>query len=589
MAEQRARQAVVVVHGIGQQRPMSTLSGYVDGITDEDDLAFAAPDRVSDQRDLKRMKVTWLPPIERSAAEPAPPPPVSTDFYELYWANLVQGSELRHVTAWLGSLLPNWRRLGPRLKRFLRYHIGYGVVALFVALVTLVLSFVLPGTWDAERAILRWIGGAVIPAASGWIVWHLGDVPRYLHNVADNVSIQRAIRREGVTLLRNLHDMTYVGSTRPMYERIVVVGHSLGSVVAYDIVRDYWTDTNRFYGIGPATAQEIREAADAVELDGEALWMGPPSVAASSGDIGFSRFQAVQRALSARWQDTRSDPPGDETAARWAITDLVTLACPLTHADFLMASGPDAIAQAQWNRTLASCPPRRQLDRASYRFEYVRGRVGTQSWHQAAPFAPTRWTNVYYSSDVVGGPLQPLFGPGIVDIELEPPSGRRGRMPGVHSLYDATPEALGILRRIIWDGGTRAGAETILELRRDSLVRVVRDLVDSPHDVDAALTAAPLLSRLDEGQRHTVAGLVLRLRESPATDDEIGRLIDEGLSDVVPSVLVGAVSLPRVSDDPGEDDEWPGEEAWEEEEEEAFEEELEEELEEEEEPEEEEE
>lgn len=44
--------------------------------------------------------------------------------------------------------------------------------------------------------------------------------------------------------------------------------------------------------------------------------------------------------------------------------------------------------------------------------------------NHAAVFAPTRWTNLYFpcawtlKGDVVGGPLQPVFGAGIRDIPV---------------------------------------------------------------------------------------------------------------------------------------------------------------------------
>ena len=49
--------------------------------------------------------------------------------------------------------------------------------------------------------------------------------------------------------------------------------------------------------------------------------------------------------------------------------------------------------------------------------------------HHAALFAATRWTNIYAPcrrilwGDVIGGPVAPLFGPGVKDVPLANPDG----------------------------------------------------------------------------------------------------------------------------------------------------------------------
>src|SRR5690242_7095073 len=61
---------------------------------------------------------------------------------------------------------------------------------------------------------------------------YLGDAARYFRNSPANVAVRRAIRKNAVDTLANLHASGY-------YDRIVVVAHSLGSVVAYDMLRAY--------------------------------------------------------------------------------------------------------------------------------------------------------------------------------------------------------------------------------------------------------------------------------------------------------------------------------------------------------------
>jgi hypothetical protein len=39
--------------------------------------------------------------------------------------------------------------------------------------------------------------------------------------------------------------------------------------------------------------------------------------------------------------------------------------------------------------------------------------------HHAAPFALTRWTNIFFSTDFVGGDMQRIFGKGVKDIKID--------------------------------------------------------------------------------------------------------------------------------------------------------------------------
>jgi hypothetical protein len=86
------RQAVVLIHGIGEQKPMSTVRGFVKAILADDDQKpayWSTPDRMSQLFELRRL---------RSRKRYA------TDFYEYYWAYNVQGTKLWDVGRWVGSL-----------------------------------------------------------------------------------------------------------------------------------------------------------------------------------------------------------------------------------------------------------------------------------------------------------------------------------------------------------------------------------------------------------------------------------------------------------------------------------------------------
>ena len=88
-----------------------------------------------------------------------------------------------------------------------------------------------------------WLAGVTVVLGFAWrsllkavVVNVLGDAPRYLLPLPDNVALRQRIREEGVHLIERLHGQGY--------DRIVILGHSLGSVIAYDIITNAWIAMN---------------------------------------------------------------------------------------------------------------------------------------------------------------------------------------------------------------------------------------------------------------------------------------------------------------------------------------------------------
>jgi hypothetical protein len=132
------------------------------------------------------------------------------------------------------------------------------------------------------------------------------------------------------------------------------------------------------------------------------------------------------------------------------VTDLVTLGSPLTHAALLMADDEDDLKARQRQRELPTNPPEAEIEtRAgverkcySYRvWEPYPGDVRLQALHHAGFFACTRWINLYFPvymslfGDVVAGPLQDWFGPGIRDIAVQTNSQLRNKSIVAHTSY----------------------------------------------------------------------------------------------------------------------------------------------------------
>jgi hypothetical protein len=94
---------------------------------------------------------------------------------------------------------------------------------------------------------------------------------------------------------------------------------------------------------------------------------------------------------------------------------------------------------------LPTCPPQR--DEKGYAYSGSPTDVGEDKkftplvLHHAAPFAVTRWTNLYFPAmfgllgDLVGGPLHEDFGPGILDVAVRTTAlgGLAGLTPFAHT------------------------------------------------------------------------------------------------------------------------------------------------------------
>ena len=70
--------------------------------------------------------------------------------------------------------------------------------------------------------------------ATCFIVPYFGRVVRYTRAKPDNIAARKNIRERGLALLSELHEKEY--------ERIIVVGHSLGSILAYDLISYFWAE-----------------------------------------------------------------------------------------------------------------------------------------------------------------------------------------------------------------------------------------------------------------------------------------------------------------------------------------------------------
>src|SRR5208337_1287846 len=232
-------QAVVVIHGMGEQIPMDTIKEFVRSVWQQDKEitknglpdpteVWSKPDPRTGSLELRRI----------TTRETIPRPPefragVRTDFYELYWADLTAGASWESLRAWVSGLL--LRPLGRVPKSVRLAWAALWIGSLFVVL--LAILAILPA--DAWRRIgiagvdqWQWLLAACALFLSALVhrmgTSTFGRVVRYTRASPENIAARAAVRERGLNLLRALH-----GGAR--YRRIVIVAHSLGTMLAHDL------------------------------------------------------------------------------------------------------------------------------------------------------------------------------------------------------------------------------------------------------------------------------------------------------------------------------------------------------------------
>ncbi|MEJ0059779.1 MAG: hypothetical protein WDM79_09485 [Terricaulis sp.] len=253
----------------------------------------------------------------------------------------------------------------------------------------------LEALWLIDVCLAVIIGGLFLYLSKSFLVPVMGDSARYFSRNPDNIHARSKIRNEGVKLLRRLHASAF------KYKRIIVVGHSLGSVVAYGMVDQFWGETEdaRVFVVGSVQHKAL-EGVERAALD---LKRRPRS------DDSFARWRDAQRAYFMTARNASADP--------WLISDLVTLGSPIHFGAFLLSESEEEFeAELRKHRRFGTCPPDGVPlgDRSVFSYEDDRGYLGPQ--HSAA-FSAVQWTNLYFQTrglvegDLIGGPIAPKMGP----------------------------------------------------------------------------------------------------------------------------------------------------------------------------------
>lgn len=242
---------------------------------------------------------------------------------------------------------------------------------------------------------------------------YLGDAARYFRNSPGNVAVRREIRKQAVDTLDALH-------ASGKYDRIIVVAHSLGTVVAYDMLRAYFSRICSHLpdpaNLGPPVGQV------------DSAVIGPDGSPGLKPTLRKDARQIIRKIAASLPQTTPQAGGATPKVVKWLVSDFVTMGSPLTHAHYLMCNGDTYEAlQADFERRVRerefpTCPPDRRPSDGLLLFNNPK--TGKQHFHHGGLFGLTRWTNLYFPlsqlfwGDAIGGPLSPLFGPHIEDVEV---------------------------------------------------------------------------------------------------------------------------------------------------------------------------
>jgi hypothetical protein len=389
-----SRKAIIVVHGMGNQMPMSTIREFAENVNVKGTRLYSSPDRIVGDLETRRLSFKDN----------------NIDYYEFYWAHLMQEPTSLNVWKWTFKLL-FLKTVSDRARKMvytLRI-IFFSIIFTLLSLLFIKLKNVTADQINFEKTIIY---GIMILAAykllvlffravsSTTILQSIGDVVKYTLPTPQNIDVRNSIRNKGIEMLNKLHEVKD-SDKDPKYNEIIVVGHSLGSIVAYDMLTFLFPKYHNINTYDEKISQEdvTKFAKDYYDKPIE--------------EFDLNKYQEDQIKISKSYRQFKMP---------WRVSNFITMGSPLTHAVMVMANSKHEFYKRKMIREFPTCPPVPDINddnKCFFNFtedKYLRP-------HHAALFALTRWTNIYFSNDYIGGNLSSEFGIGIRDIELKSQNG----------------------------------------------------------------------------------------------------------------------------------------------------------------------
>lgn len=363
-SEERKKVAIVVIHGMGNQYPMDTITGFTKNVFGE--ITFSAPERVSGSTDLRKL-ITFDDTYQY-------------DNYEYYWAHLAKEPPLYHTLRWIVQLA--WKKSpSARLKKYIPL---IRLITLIVPLAILGVAFgysllfycFIPTSPPLVRFLIY-----LIPFALYFLVFlglkfisqRFGDVLRYTVPHPDNLSYRQNITKNAVDFLTTLHQ-------KFEYDKIIIVGHSLGSVVAYEMLIHTFANLNKSFIHKNGLTEDQKKVIDGIT----------------------NHTNKLKKMQEFGWN--------------WKVTDFITCGSPLCHADMILTKDKDAFNNKVEYGEYPQSPPKRLKENHFYQPTSKDYYLPTHD----TLFNYVTWNNIYFENDTFGGCLTGNFGAGITNYKLYP-------------------------------------------------------------------------------------------------------------------------------------------------------------------------
>ncbi|HEY0923861.1 hypothetical protein [Rheinheimera pacifica] len=417
----KLKQAVVVIHGMGEQHPMETIREFVNHVWKQDGKLhephfWNKPSSVSESFEQRRI-TTDSPKINDSENRVS-----RTDFYEYYWAHHTVGTKWEHFVGWFLTLLkcpPSRYSDHPGTLQPLWYILWALLLICTVSIGGwLFIVSCLIGYFESHHFMAFLLGILITGIEATALLYinkirkfftdYFGDVARYVRANPANITIRQEIRKGGIELLERIHQ---TGD----YNRIVLVGHSLGSIIAYDILNHLWSRHNKFqhFQNGQPVSKPLSDKAK--QLADELQAITPEHLKSKFCSKDYWRLQ----------RELFDDLTSNDQANNWLISDFVTLGSPLTYADILLFDNKQQFIKRKLDREYPTSPP--LTEKGSWYY----GGDSDCYLHHGAVFAAVKWTNIYMphtcflKGDLISGPVSNNFSYQHFDNEkgeMTPPS-----------------------------------------------------------------------------------------------------------------------------------------------------------------------
>ncbi|WP_284653528.1 hypothetical protein [Flavobacterium terrisoli] len=413
------KQAVVIIHGIGSQFPMDTAREFVENIKDKNDVLYSSPDREANFFETRRLSLSGK----------------KFDFYEFYWANLVTEPNNSDLIEWLRKLLFK-NKPSLRAKSIILF-----IRLLVFVLVSLFAAFIIYDYFKNGKRIMTSILNTGILSVLTFMFFRyflprinlktaqtVGDAVKYLTPSPQNIDSRFKIRQKGVELLKKLHEKKDKNG-EPLYSRIVIVGHSLGSIVGYDIITNLWHDYTYSYApekapvLQPILGDMSSLVSDYHKYNENLSKKKLNKKEQEEKNKKKSEFQADYYRLQEQLYDEIKSLKNP-----WLISDFITVGSPLCHGAYIMAKSEEEFIRKTNYRELPLSPPKIEVKQVKDKIEkdYTKAisyeddihskedkNVKMRIINHSSQFSLIRWNNIYFENDYVGGDLNCYFGDGI--------------------------------------------------------------------------------------------------------------------------------------------------------------------------------